>query len=192
MPCSGCCRSMNLIARPKLIDQYEWRCAYCCSRGLSTGRKSVRGDSWFIRSNLRLSKILRLGIQWSSRPFDTYEEIEARVAVTRSSIGNYYRFFGKVCQHWCRRTAEKQGNQEIKTEIDLKPELDVAAELGGDVKPDFKCTRRGMAMPMGDLNDELSEDEFSPNVSIYLFRLIHLHTKIFQRLLYELYLMDPP
>ena len=105
MVCTFCRRDMTLVSRLQLSDGYNW---YCCS---CNKRKSVRSNSWFAKSKLKIKQIIILTYCWAYN-FTQKQTLREIGCKSTRIASDWFNFCRELCQ------AALQDNQHTIGGID--------------------------------------------------------------------------
>ena len=115
MDCYYCALPMNCTRYASNADGYMWRCQnrncekYQCKR-------SVRTDSMFVKSRLKLSTWIHLIYKWSTQ--QCQNEVAKEVGVSLPTVGAVFGFLRHACERHFLENPIKLGGPGVIVQID--------------------------------------------------------------------------
>lgn len=113
--CDRCsCGYFNLITD----HSYKYdKLVYRCSGRNCRFRKSIRHNSWFAGSHLKLEQIVKLTYYWVNKLPQEFVQRELRIG-SRKTLIEWYNFAREVCVKIIQRESEIIGGNGVVVEID--------------------------------------------------------------------------
>lgn len=108
MTCCGF--AMVSVIRKPNSDGRAWRCCVCKSI------RSIRNDSFFSKSAIRLTRLLELIYWWTSIE-STQSVVMDQVGLGSEAIVNWHNYFRDVCAMWCIDHPTKIGGERVKVDV---------------------------------------------------------------------------
>ncbi|CAI9731350.1 Hypothetical predicted protein [Octopus vulgaris] len=105
-----CTQHMTFVTRKQCSDGKVWHCSVCRSY------RSIRNDSFFSKSSIRLTRHLELIYWWTSIE-STQSVVMNQVGLGSEAIVNWYNYFRDVCAMWCIDHPTKIGGEGVKVDI---------------------------------------------------------------------------
>ncbi len=104
----------------------QWRCNNC-RKGQRTTTKKIRAGTFFERSHLTFTQILKLAIVWATLPRSSIAVIRHQIGpnskgqlLSHTTIVDFYNFFREICQVWYDRFFKSLlGTIEIESSTSL-------------------------------------------------------------------------